>query len=589
MHEAAAAEKEIENEDVMHKVALLEDCLVNGYLSHGSEEWLEECIRSPSSLIRKLAIQLTIKMGLEIPGKCIFNDPSASVRAIVLGMCRDLEVLKEHARDRNSNVKIAVLGSLSRINLGKIEQNTLLPHLLPLMDDQDARVRVQFCRILRMFSEADSLLLLRMFDKEQEGTFIHGAEDESLEVRLALVSALEVLVCEEIASVSFSFLCDMLNEDSIEMRLKAMRLLSVISKRFSILKDTTDLFWILLCLREKNEKLVRYLLRTITNLKFTDLSIVSTLFKCLEDKTVLKTVKKIVKRNKEIFLEGLRDRMFLFSELEQRQRYSIEYLVDLLVLGLNIEPGMTIESYIDMNRDRCEKSVEMVEKDMHSVRRMMKSGKKACQDELKGILKVLDRYDDASGYKEGIKVPLRRIRTVTSVGKFFKESLLESFSSGEDFVEMKSFPSDERLKQMRAQLESTKYRFRVQTRSLSKITGGYDLNIKSMVRYARLLVKGVLKSPGEVRVKNYTFNVYWKSSLQTKTLPREVLVEIETEEDDKDVKFILQSGDDYLFFEIERRQVITVDCMESFQCYIGVVIEGVVVKLTNEQAVDYKC
>ncbi|KAM0680915.1 Integrator complex subunit 4 [Glugoides intestinalis] len=586
MHEAIVTKKIIEKEDLMLNVTLLEACLVNGSMEHHSEDWLDECITSQSSLIRKLAVQLTIKMGFEIPRKCIFNDPCASVRAIALERCRDLVVLKEHIRDRNSNVKIAVLGSLSQITLGKTMQDILLPDLLPLMDDQDPRVRVQFCKILRMFSEADTSILFRMFDKEQEGTFIHGAEDESLEVRLALVSALEVLVCEGIATVTFNFLCDMLNDDSADMRLKAMRLLSVISRRFKIQKDTKELFWILLCLREKDEKLNKYLLRTITNLSFTDLSVVSSLFKYLEDKTVMKTVKKLVKRNKELFLEGLRERMFLFSDVEQRQSYTIEYLVDLVILELNIEPDMTIKSYIKRNKDKCEKNVEMIEKNMRDARRMMKSGKRVFQDEIVSIVKVLDRYDSLSEYYGGIKEPLKRIRTVTSVGKFIKESLLGSFLPDEGQVEKKSFPSDEELVKIRAHLESIRYRFRLDTRHLRQLSKGCDLNLKSILKYARLFGKGVLKSPGQIGMKNYNFSAYCKSNLKTFALPREVLVEIETEEEDKDVKFILQSREDYLFFEIEKRQLITVDCIESFQCYIGVVIKGTVVKLTNEQVIS---
>ncbi|ELA41625.1 uncharacterized protein VICG_01373, partial [Vittaforma corneae ATCC 50505] len=240
------------------------------------------------------------------------DDPSATIRALMLAKCKDITVLKQYIFDRTSEVRIAVLEALNQIALDEAAQNALLPSLLHLINDTSVKVRSLFCRILKKFSDIDSSYVLRMFDKEKEGTFIYAAEDESLEIRTELVSLFECLIRKDTASEVFKFVVDMLNDDSLDLRIKCMKLLSKISKNFRIKKETSDLFWLVLSTREQNVKMNKYLVQVLSNIYFTDiLGVVSffkeIIFKYFENRSVMSILKKIVGRNSKLFLKKMFD------------------------------------------------------------------------------------------------------------------------------------------------------------------------------------------------------------------------------------------------------------------------------------------
>ena len=330
----------IDEQQLLKQISFLENCLqTNKKLND-----LEVYGRSESPKIRHLAALLAI----ETYGTCAdivsFDDPCYLVRSVALLYCRDLSILQKHLKDSNSPVRLSVLKSLYQINLSESQQNELILQILPFVNDKELAIRHFFSKLLAKFTLISSQIVLKMFEKEDIGTFIYGAEDEAIEARIQLIKSMDVLITDETALCAFEFLCDLLNDDSIEVRSVCIKLLYRISKKYKIQRDSKNLFGLIFCSREKNRTIKKYLFKTLSNIRYSEISMVRQILNLFDStEMMLVVLKKIIKMNISLFEEELMSKTYLFSTEKQRKKYEKEYLCDLLTIKevMKYEPSTT--------------------------------------------------------------------------------------------------------------------------------------------------------------------------------------------------------------------------------------------------------
>lgn len=577
-------------ESLLLDILFLEDCLKNNHLPDN----LDYYCKSESVKVRKLALLISLKMNVHLVEKYFsVADPNAAIRALMLARCKDVSVLKKYIFDRTPEVRIAVLQALGQVVLDKTSQNVLLPSLLHLINDTSVKVRSLFCKTLKKFSDIDSSYILRMFDKEKEGTFIYAAEDESLEIRTELLSLLECLIREDTASEVFKFVVDMLNDDSLALRIKCMKLLSKISKNFCIGRETSDLFWLVLSTREQNVKMNRHLVDVLSSIHFADISSVISLFKDIifknfENRTVMSILKRAIRRNSELFLNVLSveskycastnasadvpghenakrskvDSPFVFSSPEQRSNYKVEYLCDLLILH-------------EIGKIRSIEINDKIKKDMLALQAIMKKPEASKAEELSSILKILEDCDNAKpeAFEDVFNI-LRTMRTVSSVGKFLKDYFL-NFVNG-DVKNILLIP----------------YKFKFGRKKFKRMLKIHHVNFEdvdfgSTIAFIKEILKVFIRHPQCATIRECSFTVHQKESSPFQDFPTELWVEVQCSRICREMKIVIQSGDDYLLFDIKKSMKIVVDCKDSkLKCYVGVVIGKDILKLTSETEIS---
>lgn len=313
--------------------------------------------KSESPKVRQLAAFLNISLN----GNCIdivsFDDPSSLVRSTALLYCKDLDILSIYLKDTNSIVRISVLKSLNKMVLTREEQNKMILNLLPLINDKELSVRILFSKLLSKFYLISSEIIVKMFDKEDFGTFIFGAEDENVEVRIQMVKSMKKLIKVETADCAFEFLTDLLNDDSLSVRIYCIKLLYCITKKHKITKNFQSLFGLTLCSRERNENILKYLIKTLSNLKYLDMDIIPHIIRTFDLKDSFFLLKKIIKGNEQLFRDRLKENKFLFSNQEQQDNKSKEYLCDILILKTLEDSTIETES-LDKSYQEALTSIE---------------------------------------------------------------------------------------------------------------------------------------------------------------------------------------------------------------------------------------
>lgn len=185
-HSICNTEKTLLTESSKHK----KDSLGHSLLTKTIE--IEEQTPTPNVVFQTKKKKKAIINQVDI--ESLAQDPCSSVRAFALKHVKSLSILKSFFNDSNTDVKIAVLEALNKIQLGKKQQKKVIAQLAAYINDKNVCVRLEFSKLLKNLSLIGISKLMQMFDKEDIGTFIFGAEDESVEVRKEILNSIFTLV-----------------------------------------------------------------------------------------------------------------------------------------------------------------------------------------------------------------------------------------------------------------------------------------------------------------------------------------------------------------------------------------------------------
>lgn len=546
-----AADSDSEHQ-VIQSILFLGVCIRNSVIPDNIEAFCRSC----NSKIRYLALK-ACKGNDELIGKYFrADDPSSSIRQVMVGRSASLSEIVSSFRDSNSGVKVAALKALSRLRIGRADQNIFIMDLLPLINDKEHEVRLLFSKVLRKFSKLTGEVLAKLFDKEDIGTLIYAAEDEYEDVRAESVVSLRYVIKKKVASDGFDFLMDILNDDSLRVRELAMKSMYSICRKYTITKESNGLFGVLVCLREMSPILKKFLLKIVARIRYKDVSIVSHLFSTdLEDGEVLETVRKIVRRNTNVFRDAAKTTLFIFSKNGDRSLYKIEYLVDLVIMQ---ELMRTTDLHIS----------DQVRKDIDSAsvlpRRCMVGTVELSK--IQGLLTnflldVCKTGPEGGGMTEiddAFRDQVKSVRTITAFGKFIKEYLLN-------------------LPLGITNILLIPYKFKFGGRSLRRLIDKYGINLVNEGPVVEIGVLSLVKelvdifvcSPGHLVLNEYSLSLPETITRQS-GLPVEFDVQIDCKVRSRDIFLVLESGGTRISYPARSTvHVLLDDCPSSIACHLA--------------------
>jgi len=399
-----------------------------------------------------------------------------------------------------------------------------------------------------------------MLDKERDGTLIYGAEDELADVRLGTIAAIKCLVREDTAGVLFDFLFDILN-DSQDVRLRCMKLLSRISRRFQIRKTGHDVQWLVLSTgshqRGHQDQAAACLIRVLTHLGYESLDELKTaftqsIFRRFDSRTVLGILDGVIRRNRGLFGAGP-----VFSSAEHRESHAIEYLSDLLLMSRGVLGEHSLE-----------------EGDLRVLRSTMAEGECGELVELLGIFEEM-RPGSVSELGE-MNRRLRGTRTVTSVGRFLKESLVRLEEEG-SFVSVWLIPYKFRFRKGDFE-RCVKHVNRRHMKHMNEVhTNGVHMNgrhtnrihVKHMMSLAVKLIKAFIRHPSRMRIRECGVTV--KRVAAGGDYPTEIWLKTRGR---KGMKLVVEGEGGRMVFGLEREMKITIEEQGKLWCYVGLKLKG---------------
>lgn len=558
-------------------VLFLEECMDNGTIP----ENIISFTTSESAKVRKLALLLCKLGGFCLDSK-FSTDPTASIRSfylsnLVIGSSSvkdiHLDAIIPHISDRNPSVRIAVLKSIRSLSLSPQTQNRLLPSLLHLINDTSSEVRLLFCKLLKKFKDLKTSLILGMLDKEKDGTLIYGAEDELVRIRLATVGAIRWFVREDTAAVLFDFLLDLLN-DSQDVRLRCMRLLRKIIRKFPIKKKSHEVHWLVLSSGNQSLAFTSTLIGVLTHLEYANLeelkiTFTQSLFHRFDTRTVLGILDGVVKRNVGLFSHGP-----VFSTDVQRQSYSIEYLCDLLLMSKGIE--MVEEKVGDINAlnsiiggGECSELRELYDilYDCNTKNTINSEVKQVKVDESKGNSNGDCGYYDDITILERINNRMKAVRTITRIGKFIKEYFEKLGDVG--------------IERGILGILIIPYKFRFSKRRLNSLCNKRNLNSSSSlttaVKIMRLIIKMLIKCPEWMEMRDCGITV--KRVLSGGDFPTEIWLKVRG---DRKMKVVIEDigMTGQLVFKLEDELKITVEENCKLIGYVAIEICAALVRVS---------
>lgn len=624
------------SEPHLFDILFLEYCLNNNIIPKN----LEKFSKSESIKVRKLSLLIIQKYTtFSINSFFSINDPSSDIRAIILKECTDISILKLYVYDRNENVRLAVLEAFNKIDLDEETQNDVLSYLLHLINDTSFSVKLNFCKILKKFTKINSLIILRLLDKEKEGTFIFGIEDESVLIRKNVLDSLEYFIREDTKLFVLNFVISLINDDSIKIRIKSIKIIKKITKNFRIKLDCNNLYWLVLSNKEQNIIIRKYLVKILSNIHFDNILEIKdffkeNIFKNFENRNILKILNKIIDRNKQIFIEE--KEMFIFSNKNNRNNYEIEYLCDLLILNNKLilgkcnylENGLNDNILINIvtndnrndltnngtngtltNVDNTLSSTQLdkkILKDMNVFKTVLKRPEENKINEYKTIYKIFENENI-----EIIIEQLNNTRTITSFGRFIKNYfLLEKniknillvpfkfkfnrkkfnkliLASQLDFTD--NF--DNNFKSDNNNIDSNINSNNINDNTLTNINSNINSNDFSS-NNLKVLIRKILKMAikrtkyGDVRECNFLVKLSQENTFNY-DFPSEFWIEISSNKFYKEMRFVIESENTKLLFEVDKsgKMKIMIDVSKVVKCYLGVLIKGEILRLTTETEV----
>lgn len=524
-------------------ILFLDRCVRSSTVPDG----LEVLSRSENSKIRLLALKSCQGDSRLVKKYFRMDDPSSAIREAMISRSHSLPEIVLCLKDSNSGVKIAALRAISRLSIDRAVQNMLIDDLLPLINDREHEVRLLFTKILRKFNKLSNEALMKMFDKGGMGTLIYAAEDEYEDVRGEAVISLCHIIKKKAALSGFDFLMDILNDDSLRVRELAMKSMYKISKRYTIVKEEGGMFGVLVCLREVSPVLRRFLLKVVSQVRYRDTLIVSHLFNVgLEDREILETVRKVVKRNTDVFLDAMRKSGFLFSNDEDRTLYRTEYLVDLMVMRELM--GATDLEVSDVVR----KDLGLIMLPKYHVSGTMELRK------IRDLLDSLDGHNAIAFLEE-----MRRMRVVTAFGKFVRDYLL-------------GFPL------CVSSILLVPYKFRFGKSHLRNLIIKHKMSLSSespcaeasMISFVMDLVDTFISHPRCLELREYTLSLP-EMVVRYDRLPVEFEAKIDGKDGLRNVFLVLESVDGRVSYPARNTvHVLLDDCPPSISCYLACKVRG---------------
>lgn len=555
-------DKFMTEEEIIRTILFLTECLRQKKNPEDILNFTSYCY-NVNSKIRYLALKICHKDKNLALKYFKIDDPSASIRCILIRKSRCCSEIVQFLKDFNTEVKLSALKAFSRLKISKEDQNKYISHFWNLINDRSYEVRLSFAKVLKNFNQLNSELFLKLFDKEDVGTFIFAAEDEYEDVRKQSILSLSHIISKDVANCAFNFLVDILGDDFLEIRETAMKVLCSICKKFTIKKSSNDLFSVLCCFREGSPILRKYLLKVLSRIYYDSVNIVESLLNYkLEDNELLPTVKKIVRKNFKEFQINHLKQFFQFSTQEDRSSYNIKYMVDLTILK-ELNKKMPIE--LD-NKTRSEfKILESLTKKGNS--------NMICLEKLKEkILLFLQNYNSDDKIIDNdvnensqlyqnllnnfLNDTLKNLRMVTSIGKFLKNFILSL---------PKSLPS----------IYLILFKFGYKKEFLISLLKNYQINLNSNqfnVKILRLIVDLIdfaIQNNKALILNEYKFELPLVITRQG-DLPVEFFVDCVYNKQHKNVFFVIQNESQKLYYNAnDKIHVVIDDCPPYFTTYMA--------------------
>lgn len=514
---------------------------------------IEAFSKSSNSKIRYLALRACQGNGELVDKYFRMDDPSSSIRQVMIGRSASLPEIVSSFRDANPGMRVAALEALSKFRISRADQNAFIMDFLSLVNDKEHEVRLLFAKALRRFNKLSDEILVKLFDKEDIGTLIYAAEDEHRDVRAAAVISLRHIIRKKTACDGFDFLMDILNDDSLRVRELTMKSMYMICKKCTITKESKELFGVLVCLREMNPVLKKFLLRIVTRIKYKDVFIVNHLFGTgLEDREILETVKKIVRGNTSIFLDAASANPFMFSKKEDRSLYKVEYLVDLVIIR---ELMRVADLHIS---DQVQRDLGLA-----SVRPVSSTSEAAELSKIQGLLaSLLLEMPNASSedieISDAFRTEMMKIRTITAFGKFIKD-----YMTG--------------LPLGTINILLVPYKFRFRRRSLRRLIRKHGVCLASdgfrvdagLISLVKELVDIFMSSPRHLVLNEYSLSLP-EAVVRQGDLPVEFEARVDWKIRSKSIFLVLESGDARISYPARSTVHVLLDrCPSSIVCYLA--------------------
>lgn len=591
----------------LSQILFLNECIKSGKIPEDIPNFESFCT-SGNSKIRQLALRICWSRTKLISRLFNIDDPSSSIRKVMVRNSRSIQEIAVFFKDCNPEVKIAALKSILSLKLSEEEQNRYAMDFVALVNDREYEVRLLFAKCLKKFDSLQENILVKLFDKEDIGTLIYAAEEEYEDIRKEAMSSLPYILKEDVATVGFDFLIDVLGDDSLAVREIAMKSMYKICKKFTIKKDSGSLSSILNCLREMSPVLKKYLLKIIRILHYEEPSIINCLFNTkLEDLEILKTIDEIVKRNRRIFEIAVLRSYYVFSTEEDRKTYRMKYLADLVILrkickrnsilvnektkmdwkmtdGLlkkNRTPILELEKvqekikvFIDRMRTDgiTETLVEenKIKRTKHNVISNVSNNNNeldsvdneldSANNDLNSVYINLSQTSNKSTilFTDVLQTEIRKLRLGTSFGKFLKGFISDLSNNQENIflIPLKFCTKKDLFKKL-----SKKYKISLDNKKHEVSLGCLGLIFE--------LIETLKKNSKILCLKEYKFECPYVIR-RTKGCPIEFHVECAFENTNKNIFLVLESGSSKLFYKIEPVVHIILDNYpSSFISYIA--------------------
>ncbi|KAI5169421.1 hypothetical protein PAEPH01_0696 [Pancytospora epiphaga] len=331
---------------IYHRITYLEHCIERGSVP----EQIEELLKDESSQVRKLSQKILAQHG--ISARSLIDDPAHEIRAAYILKTTNFDDLIESIDDESKMVKICLLRRLQSVNgncngsnhdvlIPKEKQEQVFAKLCTYINDRDHRVRLELIKTLNVFSGLSDKFVLSLFDKKNIGLFIYGAEDEMSEIREKLIMSIETFLRKATSNAIFEYLIDMLNDESESVRETVGAVLCRVTACFRLTATKEQYFFILNGIEEDNVKIRNGILRVLSNLCYASVEIYEILAeqRNAEDSVILGIIKRIVRRNRNLFKRNL-ESIYSYSIFDEnpfergslKRFYNLKYLSKLVVL-----------------------------------------------------------------------------------------------------------------------------------------------------------------------------------------------------------------------------------------------------------------